>query len=660
MKFDKGALFSDGFLSMDSRMFYSFRAKIIASFLGVTFLVGIVSLLVGGHLLTKSVLGEARNRVAQDLNAAREMYESRIRTIEVSLNITTLGYGFITALREKDTADLVFRLGRMAKHAGLDFAGITDEKGQTLCRVGTHSIPGKKAQPPNPIVTQTLEKKRLASGTVVLSEEFLRSENPQLAERARVDVIATPGATPVTEKVVTSGLTLSAGVPVLEEGQLVGVLYGGILLNRDEKIVDTVRGTVFRNEEYKGRSIGRATIFLKDVRVATNVPAQEGGRAIGTRVAEDVREHVLEKGERWTKQAMVVTDWYITAYEPIQDIFNKTVGILGMGVLEEKYVDLRWRTLVSFVLITLAGMALATVLGCFLAGKIIHPVHRLIQASQQVTEGSLTPDIGPVSSGEMAVLQNTFKEMVAAMGRRRAESQDRLVLSERQASVGRLAAGVAHEINNPLTGVLTYTHMLLRRKDLNEEIRADLQTIVEATERVRKIVKGLLDFSRQTKLDREQVDVNRLISSTIALMENQALVKGISMVFKPGEGLHLVNMDRNQFQSVLLNVLINALDATNPGDSITLSTANSPVKNDVDQEGIEISIADTGCGIPPEHLNKLFDPFFTTKEVGHGTGLGLSVTLGIVQRHGGTIRVASEVGKGATFTIWVPLEGRVK
>jgi two-component system NtrC family sensor kinase len=431
-------------------------------------------------------------------------------------------------------------------------------------------------------------------------------------------------------------------------------------LNRDEKIVDTVRGTVFRNEEYKGRSIGRATIFLKDVRVATNVPAQDGGRAIGTRVAEDVREHVLEKGERWTKQAMVITDWYITAYEPIKDISDKIVGILGMGVLEEKYVDLRWRTLASFVLITLAGMALATLLGCFLAGKIINPVHRLIRASQQVTEGSLTPDIGPVSSGEMAVLQKTFKEMVAAMGRRRAESQDRLVLSERQASVGRLAAGVAHEINNPLTGVLTYTHMLLRRKDLKEEVRSDLQTIVEATERVRKIVKGLLDFSRQTKPDRERVDVNRLISGTMALMENQALLKGVGMVFKPGQDLHMVDMDRNQFQSVMLNILINALDATKPGDSITVSTANSAVRNEADQQGIEISIADTGCGIPPEHLNKLFDPFFTTKEVGHGTGLGLSVTLGIVQRHGGTIQVTSEVGKGSTFTIWVPLEGRVK
>jgi two-component system NtrC family sensor kinase len=641
-------------------MFYSFRSKIIASFLGVTFLVGAVSLIVGGHLLNKSVLGEARNRVAQDLNAAREMYDNRVRMIEVSLNITTLGYGFIVTLRDRDTSDLVFRLGRMAQHAGLDFAGITDERGQTICRIGPHSIPGKKNQSLNPIVTQALEKKTLASGAIVLSEEFLNAENPQLAERARVDIISTPGATPAAEKVVTSGLTLSAGVPVLHEGQLLGVLYGGILLNRDEKIVDTVRGTVFRNEEYKGRSIGRATIFLRDVRVATNVPSQDGGRAIGTRVAEDVREHVLDKGERWTKRAVVVTDWYITAYEPIKDIFDKTVGILGMGVLEEKYVDLRWRTISSFVLIILAGMALATLLAWFMAGKIINPVHRLIRASQQVTEGSLTPDIGPVSSGEMAVLQNTFKEMVAAMGRRRAESQDRLLLSERQASVGRLAAGVAHEINNPLTGVLTYTHMLLRRKDLNEEVRADLQTIVEATERVRKIVKGLLDFSRQTKLDREQVDVNRLIGNTIALMENQALLKGVGMVFKPGHDLHMVNMDRNQFQSVLLNILINALDATKPGDTITASTANSPVINEAGQEGIEISIADTGCGIPPEHLNKLFDPFFTTKEVGHGTGLGLSVTLGIVQRHGGSIQVASEVGQGATFTIWVPLEGRVK
>jgi len=264
-----------------------------------------------------------------------------------------------------------------------------------------------------------------------------------------------------------------------------------------------------------------------------------------------------------------------------------------------------------------------------------------------------------VSEGEIGVLQKAFREMVSAMGRRRMESQNRLILSEKQASVGRLAAGVAHEINNPLTGVLTYTHMLLKRKDMNEDVRADLRTIAEATERVRKIVKGLLDFSRQSPPDREKADVNTLVRSTIALMENQALVKGVRVKFKPGENLSPVNMDRSQFQSVLLNILINGLDATKSGEGITVTTKNSDWESETGQKGVEISITDTGCGIPPEHIDKLFEPFFTTKEVGRGTGLGLAVSLGIVQRHGGSIRVQSEIGKGSTFTLWVPLDGRV-
>jgi two-component system NtrC family sensor kinase len=195
---------------------------------------------------------------------------------------------------------------------------------------------------------------------------------------------------------------------------------------------------------------------------------------------------------------------------------------------------------------------------------------------------------------------------------------------------------------------------------LSEDIRSDLQIVAEATERVRKIVKGLLDFSRQSKPDREPVDVSSLVRSTISLMENQALVKGVKVAFNPSDNLLTVNMDRSQFQSVLLNILINALDATKPEDSISVVTRNSSQVNEAGQTGIEIEITDTGCGIPPEHINKLFDPFFTTKEVGHGTGLGLAVSLGIVQRHGGNIRVLSQVGGGSSFTIWVPLEGRAK
>jgi two-component system, NtrC family, sensor kinase len=254
------------------------------------------------------------------------------------------------------------------------------------------------------------------------------------------------------------------------------------------------------------------------------------------------------------------------------------------------------------------------------------------------------------------VLQNTFKDMVESVKRQRMESRSQILQSEKQASVGRLAAGVAHEINNPLTGVLTYTHMLLRRKDFPEEVRSDLQVIAESTERVRKIVKGLLDFSRQTRLDPEPTEINRLIEASIKLIENQALLKGVAIRFHAGENLPLITLDRNQIQSVLVNIMINALDASQPEDTITLQTTPALSANDTGHRGIEIIISDTGCGISPEDLNKIFDPFFTTKEVGKGTGLGLSVSFGIVKEHGGSIRVQSEPGKGTTFFVCLPID----
>lgn len=141
-------------------------------------------------------------------------------------------------------------------------------------------------------------------------------------------------------------------------------------------------------------------------------------------------------------------------------------------------------------------------------------------------------------------------------------------------------------------------------------------------------------------------------------MENQALVRGISIEFNPGENLPMLTLDRSQFQSVLVSLIINALDAMEQGGNITISTGIGLSASDTGQKGIEVAITDTGCGIPQENLDKFFEPFFTTKEVGKGTGLGLAVSYGIVQRHGGTIRVQSEVGRGSMFTIWIPVEER--
>ena len=622
-------------------------------------MVCIVALLVGGQLLYKAVLNEAYNRVSLDLNAAREIYLNHIKGMKVALQITSIGPVFRSALEKHDVQRVVNRLSVIAQQTDLDFMGVVTKDGKTLCRIGPNSIPQGKS-PENPIANLVLQKQVAASGTVVLSNEFFFSENPELAERARVRLLPTKMATPRPESEEIYGMALAAAVPVFDGGSFFGVLYGGILLNRSHEIVDRVRDTVFQHEIYNGRSVGTATIFLKDIRICTNVLNPDGSRAIGTVASEEVTKYVLTEGKKWIDRAFVVNDWYITAYEPIEDLFGQRVGMLYVGVLEAKYADVRWKALSLFIIITGASMVLAVGLGYIIANKMGRPVQQLIRASIQVSKGNLLPEIGPISKSEIGVLQKTFKQMLASIQerdqRQKAESEIKLLQSEKQASIGKLAGGVAHEINNPLTGIFTFTDMLLRRKDIPDDARSDLETIIQETERVRNVVKGLLDFSRQTELDRERTDVNSLVRSTISLVENQALIKGVNLSFDPWGGLPMITLDRNQMQSVLLNIIINALDATEPGGSITVTTSIGLSTEKPDQKGIEIICIDTGCGIPPENLDKLFDPFFTTKEVGQGTGLGLSVSYGIVERHGGTIWVQSKVGHGSTFMVWLPIE----
>ncbi len=628
--------------------------------MGVVFLVGVVSLFIGGRLVYKGVLNEATNRVRLDLNAAREIYINRIKSIVCPLSVSSMEPALRSAIKKMDVSEIIPRLETVGNRADLDFMGVVTKECNTLCRIGKGEIHRESAHVKNPIAEMVFDRMVPVSGTVILGREFLYAHSPVLSDRARIRLLNTPPKAPTEEE--TSGMALVAAFPVFDKGKIFGVIYGGVLLNGSNTIVDTLRDTVFQNEIYKKRSIGTATIFFNDLRISTNVLTPEGKRAIGTTVSKEVKERVLDKGEKWTDRAFVVSDWYITAYEPIEDIFGNRVGMLYVGILEEKYKDIQNNALFSLVAITVVGMLLAIVLGYFLADKIMRPINRLIKASQQVSEGNFSPEIGRISTDEIGVLQNTFKNMLVSLEERdkqkRAESENRLLQSEKQASVGRLAAGVAHEINNPLTGVLTYTHMLLRRKDLGDDIRSDLEVIAQSTERVRKIVKGLLDFSRQTKLDREPTDINHLVSSTVSMMENQALVKGVGLNFNPGELLPMVTLDRSQIQSVLLNMILNALDATKPGDNIRIYTATGLSASDSSQVGVEITIADNGCGIPQDNLDKLFDPFFTTKEVGQGTGLGLSVSLGIVQGHGGTIRVQSKTGKGTMFFIWLPVEKR--
>ena len=634
---------------------HSIRFKLITSLIAVSLFVFLISILVGGNMMYRSVIDEANNRIRQDLNVARVIYNDRINAIRLALELTASIPEYPETSSSTDTLPATKVINQLARRLKLDFVGMTNERGQIIhqYRQDPANTPGMASE--NPLVTSVLDNQQSIAGTVVLNAEQLLFEDPSLVDRADIG----PKVKSDSKNLEIAAMTIGVAVPIFEDDTFKGVLYGGFLLNKDTDIVDKIGETVFKNEIYKGRNVGTATIFYNDLRIATSVKTPLGKRAMGTLASSEVSLHVLGKGEKWTNRARVLNDWYITAYEPIRDILGQRVGMLYVGVLEAPYSDIRTNAIMIFTSITLAGVLIAIFLGWLFTGRIMQPVTHLIRASVEISNGNLSPDIGPISKDDIGRLQKKFLIMAAALKekekRHKVEDETRLLQSEKQASVGKLAAGVAHEINNPLTAVLTFTHLILRRKDLSDEVRSDLEIVKTQTERVRKIVKSLLDFSRQTVIKTESTEINKLIEDSLELMKNQALIQDINLSFHGADDLPTLTLDQNQFQSVLINMIINALDATPPGGHIDIQTMAVDVNR---ERGVEITIADTGSGISPDDMGQIFDPFFTTKEVGEGTGLGLAVTAGIIERHGGTIKVWSQTHKGTTFTIWLPCRVR--
>ncbi|MCX7703385.1 MAG: ATP-binding protein [Planctomycetota bacterium] len=225
---------------------------------------------------------------------------------------------------------------------------------------------------------------------------------------------------------------------------------------------------------------------------------------------------------------------------------------------------------------------------------------------------------------------------------------ERMIRSERLASLGELAAAVAHEINNPMLTILAYSHLLLEKLGADEKLREWLQMMVGEANRVKKIVQGLLEFARRKEPELSEVNVNDIVESVVRLVENQAKICKVNINLQISPDIPLITADASQLQQVFLNVAINAIEAMEKGGVLTITT--KPFK----EQWVKIGFSDTGCGIPKENLSKVFDPFFSTKP--RGTGLGLAVSHGIIMSHKGEINIESEVNKGTTVTITLPLK----
>jgi two-component system NtrC family sensor kinase len=353
---------------------------------------------------------------------------------------------------------------------------------------------------------------------------------------------------------------------------------------------------------------------------------------------------------------------------------QRVLGLLEVGVslahVDETLTSLQ-RTTGTVALLTVLGLAITAIV--FTRRTVVGPVQKLVAGVHRVKAGDLKEAVPVEGSGEIAALARAFNDMEAALLDVRRQrlallegleqqvedrtaalrsAQERLIQSEKLSSLGRLAASIAHEINNPLAGILTYAKLLVRTLEeappddrARAKIVSQLKLVERETQRCTAIVRSLLDFARERPLTLSQVSLNTVIGEALSLINNQIALQNIDLQPELGTVPDLEG-DFGQLRQAILNVLINACDAMPHGGSLR-------VRSGVSTDGrIEIVVSDTGVGITPEHLKKVLDPFFSTKE--KGTGLGLSVVYGIVVRHGGTLRIESTPGRGTTVTIALP------
>ena len=644
------------------------RRKLILSFLMVISMGGILTLILGTRLEHRTITGLAQAKVRHDLASAWMVYNEKLNDIRDIIAANASRESLQQLIQGEDFETLSAYLRRVRADFELDILTLTDSQGKVIVRASRPDNTGDD-QSMDPLVSLAIRGNFVAATQIISQNELLR-EGDTLAEQAFLKIIPTPKAAPSTQDSVTDGMMLKAAAPLYDENRtIIGSLYGGVLLNRDYTIVDRIKELVFKGEKYNGTEIGTATIFQHDLRISTNVQRENGERAIGTRISREVSQAVLKQGRTWTDRAFVVNDWYLTAYEPIKDIDQEIIGILYVGMLEKPYIDLRNRVMATFSGMAILCVVILLILLFFITSTFIRPLQTMVEATGTIARGDLNHQVEVTYQDEVGHLAQAFNRMTTELNKANAKllqwgqilekrvdertrevvaMQNSLIQSEKLASLGKMAAGVAHEINNPLTSILINAHLLMESTDKESDIYESLDMIAEETTRCSQIVKGLLEFSRQSPPQKNFVSINDILIHIVNILKNQAAFQNITIQEDLGSDLPAVEVDPDQMKQVFWNLMINAAEAMPDGGILTVASRLSESRLT-----LEISFTDTGTGIPDEHLPKLFDPFFTTKK--GGTGLGLAVIYGIAKQHEGTIEVKSQPGQGSVFMVSLPL-----
>lgn len=496
------------------------------------------------------------------------------------------------------------------------------------------------------------------------------------------------------------GLVSRTLIPIFNDnGNLVWIVDSGIILNNSTLLVDRIRDLIYPEGDLASDNYGTVTLFLDDLRISTNVPLHNDfankslnqGRAIGTSVSTVVKERVIEKGERWVNRAYVYNDWYISAYQPIKDMNNNVIGMLYTGYLEWPLLKQYFQNLVEAGVTIFITLLLSTIFVHRGARDLFQPIEKIhyVVKSVQMGKDVRIGELGLDNSHELASLAQQFDNMLDQLQQRNIEiqrasknleskvesrtaslhektieleqyikllkqAQDKLIMSEKLASLGELTAGIAHEINNPTAVILGNAELIKYELGEGAEvISEELDAIMEQIDRIRNITRSLLQYSRQGGIQ-DQVTwqyINPIIEESVTLVRTGAHKRDIEVKFD-FEQPPRVEVNRHHLLQILVNLQMNGIHAMNSKGKLII---RSRTWCEEDKElGAIIEVEDFGCGMSSEQLNRIFDPFYTTKR--DGTGLGLSVSQSLLSQTDGEIKVRSQLGEGSTFVIYLPIK----
>ena len=605
-----------------------------------------ISRVIGDYLKAAEV-----ERVDRDMDLANAFYQLKLDEsaaishrlvldpwVVQSLPAATLGQDVALSIIDQQITSKIAVLALGGTH----LISVLDADGNIL--TGRVLAPGGELTPvitngnwgQLPIVEEVFASGEERAATEILPAEFLTQVG--LEDQAYITLIDTPkaAAEPFDQREGTAGLALTGVSPLIDDqGEVAGAVLAAYMFNNDFTLVDRIK-------EVAG--IDTVTIFFGDLRVSTNVMTADNQRAVGTRVSQEVYDVVLEDGQDYVGEAFVVNDTYITRYKPLHDHLGQVVGSLYVGALKSTFQALVDAFSNQVLIIAALSMLLAGIIAIPIARIITRPIVDLVEANQLLAQGDMQVRVDAQGTGELAVLGHSFNRMVEELD----QTQEELLQKEKLASMGQLAAGVAHEINNPLGTILLFSDMMYKEVDEDDPRRDDLKMIINETTRCKSIVADLLNFSRQQNVIAQETNIHDLLEQVIEGLSVQPAFQEVKFVRHFSSVVPPIQADPDQLQQVFINLFNNAAEAMDSEGAITITSRS------LDHNWVDIKISDTGAGIPQENLNKVFSPFYTTKAPTKGTGLGLSITYGIIKMHRGQINVQSQEGKGTTFIITLP------